>query len=59
MANVVTGLVVAALDTAIHDAGRLATQDRRGTVAGLPGKQGHGDAVESGTHPRVTAIMRA
>jgi hypothetical protein len=27
-------------------------------VAGLPGERGHGDAVEPGTHPWVTAIMR-
>jgi hypothetical protein len=37
----------------------LAPQDRRGAVAGLPGERGHGDAVEPGTHPRVTAIMKA
>ena len=47
-----------ALDTAMHDAGRLVPQDRRGAVAGLPGERGHGDAVEPGTHPWVTAIMR-
>jgi hypothetical protein len=47
------------LDTAVHDAGRLAPQDRRGAVAGLPGERGHGDPAEPGTHPRVTAIMRA
>ena len=51
-------VVVAALDTAVHDAGRLVPQDRRGAVAGLPGERGHGDAVEPGTHPWVTAIMR-
>jgi len=51
-------VVVAALDTAMHDAGRLVPQDRRGAVAGLPGERGHGDADEPGTHPWVTAIMR-
>ena len=50
-------IVVAALDTARHDAGRLVPQDRRGAVAWLPGERGHGDAVEPGTHPWVTAIM--
>lgn len=52
-------VVVAALDTAVHDAGRLAPQERREAVAGLPGERGHGDAAEPGTHPRVTAIMGA
>ena len=52
-------VVVAALDTAVHDAGRLVPQERRGAVAGLPGERGHGDAVEPGTYPRVTAIMGA
>jgi hypothetical protein len=28
-------------------------------VTGLPGERGHGDAAEPGTHPWVTAIMRA
>ena len=50
-------VVVADLDTAMHDAGRLVPQDRRGAVAGLPGERGPGDAIGSGTHPRVTAIM--
>ena len=44
-------VVVAALDTAMHDAGRLVPQDRRGAVAGLPGEPGHDAAVEPGTHP--------
>ena len=52
-------VVVAALDTAVHDSGRLVPQERRGAVAGLPGERGHGDAAEPGTHPRVTAIMGA
>ena len=52
-------VVVAALDTAVHDAGRLVPQERRGAVAGLPGQRRPGDAVGSGTHPRVTAIMGA
>ena len=51
-------VVVAALDPAMHDAGRLVPQDRRGAVAGLPGERGHGDADEPGMHPWVTAIMR-
>ena len=51
-------VVVAALDTAMHDAGRLVPQDRRGAVAGLPGERGHDDADEPGMHPWVTAIMR-
>jgi hypothetical protein len=50
-------VVVAALDTAVHDAGRLVPQERRGAVAGLPGERGHGDTAEPGRHPRVTAIM--
>jgi hypothetical protein len=44
------------LDTAVHDAGRLVPQKRRGAVAGLPGERGHGDAAEPCTHPRVTAM---
>jgi hypothetical protein len=52
-------VVVAALDTAVHDAGRLTPQERRGAVAGLPGERGPGDAVGSGTHPRATALMGA
>ena len=52
-------VVVAALDTAVHDAGRLTPQERRGAVAGLPGERGPGDAVGSGMHRRVTAIMGA
>ena len=52
-------VVVAALDTAVYDAGRLVPQERHGAVAGLPGERGHGDAAEPGTHPRVTAIMGA
>src|SRR5437868_14028381 len=52
-------VVIAALDTAIHDAGRLVPQDRRRAVAGLPGERRHGDTVERGTHRRVTAITRA
>jgi DDE_Tnp_1-associated len=40
-------------------AGRLVPQERRGAVAGLPSQRGHGDAAEPGTHPWVTAIMRA
>ena len=35
-------VVVAALDTAVHDAGRLAPQNAAGAVAGLPGERGHG-----------------
>ena len=49
-------VVVAALDTPVHDAGRLVPQERRGAVAGLPGERGHGDAAEPGMHPRVTAM---
>ena len=52
-------VVVAALDTAVHDAGRLSPQERRGAMTGPPGERRHGDAVEPDTHPRVTAIMRA
>lgn len=51
--------VVAALDPAVHDAGRLVPQERRGAVAGLPGERGPGDAVDPSEHPRVTAIMAA
>jgi hypothetical protein len=52
-------VVVAALDPAVHNVGRLVPQDRRGAVAGLPGERGHGDAGERGTGPPVRAIMRA
>jgi len=52
-------VVVAALDTAVYDAGRLVPQERCGAVAGLPGERGPSDAVGSGTHPRVTALMGA
>jgi hypothetical protein len=50
-------VVVAALDTAGHDAGRLVPQDRRGAVAGLTSEKDRAGDVGPGTQPRVTAIM--
>jgi hypothetical protein len=46
---------VAAFDTAVHDAGRLAPQERRPAVAGLTGgRERH--AAEPHAQPRVTAV---
>ena len=50
--------VVAAVDAAIHDAGRLVPQERRAAVAGLTGERDRAGNVGPGTQPRVTAVMR-
>ena len=50
---------VAAFETAVHDADRLAPHERRPAVAGLTGKRERVVAVGAGAQPRVTAIMRA
>lgn len=49
---------VAAVEAAVHDADRLAPQERRPAVAGLTGKRGCHDAVRSNAEPRVTVIVR-
>jgi hypothetical protein len=51
--------VVVAVDTAVHDTGRLVPQDRRGAVAGLAGARDRTGNVGPGARPRVTAIMGA
>src|SRR5271169_7225655 len=50
---------VAALETAVDDADRLAPQDRRAAMTRLTGKRKRVDAVGPGAQPRVTAIARA
>ena len=50
---------VAAFETAVHDADRLAPHERHPAVAGLTGKRESVVAVGAGAQPRVTAIMRA
>ncbi len=50
---------VAAPGTAIRDADRLASQDRRAAVAGLPGGRERAGAGGLGARPRVTAITGA
>jgi len=52
-------VVVAAFETAIHDAGRLAPQERRAAVAGLTAGPGSLDVFGPGAQPRVTAIIGA
>ena len=47
---------VAALDPAVHDADRLAPQDRLATVTGLTGGQGCHDPLSRDAQPPVTAI---
>ena len=47
---------VAALDTAVHDADRLAPQDRLAAVTGLTGGQGCRDPLSRDAQPPVTAI---
>jgi|SRR3954453_13250560 hypothetical protein len=49
----------AAFETAIHDADRLAAQDRLTAVAGPAGERGCHDGWELHAQPRVTAITRA
>jgi hypothetical protein len=46
----------ATLDTAVHDAGRLAPQDRLATVTGLTGGRGCHDRFRHDAQPPVTAI---
>ena len=50
---------VAAFETAIHDADRLAAQDSLAAVAGPTGERGRHDSLELNAQPRVTAITRA
>jgi hypothetical protein len=50
---------VAALDTAVHDADRLATQDDPAAVTRLAGRRGCHDGLGHNTQPRITAITRA
>jgi hypothetical protein len=50
---------VAALDTAAHDADRLAPQDRLAAVTGLTGGRGCHDLLSRDTQPQITAITRA
>ena len=50
---------VAAFETAVHDADRLAPHERRPAVAGLTGKRERVVAVGAGAQLRVTAIMQA
>ena len=47
---------VAALDTAVHDADRLAPQDRLAAVTGLAGGQGCRDPLSRDAQPPVAAI---
>jgi len=47
---------VAALDAAVHDADRLAPQDRLAAVAGLTGGWGCHDVLRHDAQPPVTAI---
>jgi hypothetical protein len=48
---------VAALDTAGHDADRLAPQDRLAAVTGLTGGRGSRDLLSRDAQPPVTAIV--
>ena len=50
---------VAAFETAVHDADRLAPQDRPAAVAGLAGGRGRHDGLGHQAQPRITAITRA
>ena len=50
---------VAAFETAVHDADRLAPQDRPAAVAGLAGGRGRHDGLGHHAQPRITAITRA
>ena len=49
-------VVVAALEAAVHDADRLAAQDRPAAVAGLAGGRGCHNLFRHDAQPRVTAI---
>jgi hypothetical protein len=50
---------VAALDTAGHDADRLAPQDRLAAVTGLTGGRGCPDSLSRDAQPQITAITWA
>ena len=50
---------VAAFEAAVHDADRLAPDDRRPAVAGLTGQRECQVAVRLYAQPRVTAMVRA
>ena len=50
---------VAALDTAAHDADRLAPQDRLAAVTGLTGGRGCHDGLRHIVQPQITAITQA
>jgi hypothetical protein len=52
-------VVVAAMDTAVHDASRLVSEDRQGAVAGLTGAWKRVSDVRPGTRPRVRAFTGA
>ena len=52
-------VVVAAFETAVHDAGRLAPQERRAAVAGPTSGPDSLDVIRPGAQPRVTAIIGA
>jgi hypothetical protein len=49
----------AAVEAAVHDAGRLAPHQCRPAVAGLAGKRRCHDAVRLYAQPRLTAAGRA
>lgn len=51
-------LGVAAFETAVHDADRLAPHVRRHAVAGLSGSWEHVGVIGTGTQPRITAGIR-
>jgi hypothetical protein len=50
---------VAAFETAVHDADRLAPQDRPSAVAGLTGGRGCHGGLGHDVQPRITVITRA
>jgi hypothetical protein len=50
---------VAAFETTVHDADRLAPQDRPAAVSGLTGGRGCHDGLGHDAQPRITAITRA
>lgn len=52
-------VVVAAFETAVHDAGRLTPQERCAAVAGLTSGLDSLDIIGHGAQPRVTAIIGA
>lgn len=52
-------VVVAALDLAVHDAGRLEAQDRPTAVTGQTGGRDRAGGVRPGTQRRVSVILWA